>query len=88
MASQANPSEKPTMLTYIEQTPAQLKLSVEHSEELTAELVDLYARKALPFHLDRGLRFKLERIAVRSLFHDEVPAARGEDRLAGYLHLR
>ena len=45
MASQANPSEKPTMLTYIEQTPAQLKLNVERSEELTAELVDLYAQK-------------------------------------------
>ena len=45
MASQANLNEKPTMLTYVEQTPAQLKLNVERSEELTAELVDLYVQK-------------------------------------------
>lgn len=36
---------KPTMLTYIEETPAQLKLNVERAEELTRELVDLYVEK-------------------------------------------
>ena len=35
----------PTMLTYIEETPAQLKLNVERAEELTHELVDLYVEK-------------------------------------------
>lgn len=36
--------QTPTMLTYIEQTPAQLKRNVERAEELTAELVDLYTQ--------------------------------------------
>ena len=36
---------KPTMLTYIEQTPEQLKRNVERAEELTGALVDLYALK-------------------------------------------
>lgn len=35
----------PTMLTYIEETPAQVALNVERAVELTGELVDLYAQK-------------------------------------------
>lgn len=37
--------EKPTMLTYIEQTPAQLRRNVERSGELTAALVDAFMQK-------------------------------------------
>ncbi len=36
----------PTMLTCIEETPAQLKLNVERADELTAKLVDLYVKTA------------------------------------------
>lgn len=36
---------KPTMLTYVENTPEQLVFNVERSKELTKELVDLYLEK-------------------------------------------
>lgn len=36
---------KPTMLTYIEETPVQLELSNKNSKELTKELVNLYLQK-------------------------------------------
>lgn len=39
----ANP--KPTMLTYIEETPVQLELNNKNSKELTKELVNLYLQK-------------------------------------------
>lgn len=39
------PSSKPTMLTYIEETPAQLRRNVERAGELTSALVELYAQK-------------------------------------------
>lgn len=38
-------STKPTMLTCIEETPAQLQRNVERAEELTSALVELYAQK-------------------------------------------
>lgn len=36
---------KPTMLTYIEETPVQLELNNKNSKELTKELVNLYLQK-------------------------------------------
>lgn len=36
---------KPTMLTYIEETPMQLELNNNNSKELTKELVNLYLQK-------------------------------------------
>lgn len=36
---------KPTMLTYVENTPEQLAYNIEHSKELTKTLVDFYVEK-------------------------------------------
>ena len=36
---------KPTMLTYVENTPEQLAYNIAHSKELTKTLVDLYVGK-------------------------------------------
>ena len=38
-------NSKPTMLTYIEETPVQLELNNKNSKELTKELVNLYLQK-------------------------------------------
>jgi glucoselysine-6-phosphate deglycase len=37
-------NEKPTMMTYIKESPDQIRKNVDHSTQLTQTLVDLYVR--------------------------------------------
>lgn len=71
-----------SMLRYIKETPDQVRANIGDSKNLTRRMVEPLPNPPIQDHMAGCLRFKLQRLPLRPLLHEEPAWRRSKNRYA------